>query len=134
MAEGSPQVCEHSVQMGCVREWIMVVVGWGAVIGEHDNFCRPLEDYGPRSDIMEERQVCQTSFEKDCQPVTVSDCMDVTELRCEVNLFTNCSMDWHMKDSLESLMSVSYITKANSINDKILIIRIILLHLYFLVL
>jgi len=76
------------------------------VSGAHDNFCRPLEDYGPRSDTMEERQVCQTSFEKDCQPVTVSDCMDVTELRCEVNLFTNCSMDWQMKDSVESLMSV----------------------------
>jgi len=55
---------------------------------------------------MEERQVCQTSFEKDCQPVTVSDCMDVTELRCEVNLFTNCTMDWQMKDNVESLMSV----------------------------
>ena len=79
----------------------------GGVSGKHDNFCRPLEDYGPRSDTMEERQVCQTSFEKDCQPVTVSDCMEVTELRCEVNLFTSCSMDWQMKESVESLMSVS---------------------------
>ena len=63
---------------------------------------------------MEERQVCQTNFEKDCQPVTVSDCMDVTELRCEVNLFTNCSMDWQMKDSLESLMSVDYFASTDS--------------------
>ena len=77
------------------------------VSGKQDNFCRPLEDYGPRSDIMEDRQVCQTSFEKNCQPVTVSDCMDVTELRCQVKLFTNCTMDWQMKDSVESLMSVS---------------------------
>jgi len=73
---------------------------------KHENFCRPLEDYGPREDVMEERQVCRTTFEKDCQPVTVSDCMDVTELRCELNLFTNCTMDWTMKDNVESLMSV----------------------------
>ena len=93
------------------------------VLGEHDNFCRPLEDYGPRSDIMEERQVCQTNFEKDCQPVTVSDCMDVTELKCEVNLFTNCSMDWKMKDSLESLMSVSYFASTDSFSSFILSCR-----------
>ena len=93
----------------CLILWFQIlVVGLVSFVsGAHDNFCRPLEDYGPRSDTMEERQVCQTSFEKDCQPITVSDCMDVTELRCEVNLFTNCSMDWQMKDSVESLMSVS---------------------------
>ena len=54
------------------------------VASKHDNFCRPLEDYGPREDVMEEREVCKTSFEKDCQPVTEADCMEVTELRCEV--------------------------------------------------
>ena len=54
------------------------------VASKHDNFCRPLEDYGPREDVMEERRVCKTSFEKDCQPVTEADCMEVTELRCEV--------------------------------------------------
>merc|ERR1712036_14266 len=76
------------------------------VVSKHENFCRPLEDYGPREDIMEERKVCKTSFTKDCQPVTESDCMEVTELRCELELTTNCSMDWTMKDSIESLMSV----------------------------
>ena len=59
---------------------------WKGVVGKHENFCRPLEDYGPREDVMEERQVCKTSFTKDCQPVTKSDCMEVTELRCEVSL------------------------------------------------
>ena len=56
------------------------------VVSKHDNFCRPLEDYGPREDVMEERKVCKTTFEKDCQPVTESDCMEVTELRCEVRI------------------------------------------------
>jgi hypothetical protein len=74
-----------------------------------------------REDVMEERQVCQTSFKKDCQPQTVTDCMQVTELRCKVRqpvgerqcylctqleLFTNCTMDWQMKEKVESLMSV----------------------------
>ena len=54
------------------------------VVSKQDNFCRPLEDYGPREDGMEERKVCKTTFEKDCQPVTEADCMEVTELRCEV--------------------------------------------------
>ena len=62
----------------------VVVTILSGVKCKHENFCRPLEDYGPREDVMEERQVCRTTFEKDCQPVTVSDCMDVTELRCEV--------------------------------------------------
>ena len=62
---------------------VLVAVMRG-VVSKHDNFCRPLEDYGPREDVMEERKVCKTSFEKDCQPVTESDCMEVTELRCEV--------------------------------------------------
>jgi len=84
----------------------MVLVMVGAVLGRQDNFCRPLEDYGPRTDTMEERHVCQTRFEKECKPVTVAECMEVTELSCEVNLFTNCSMDWQMKESLESLMAV----------------------------
>jgi hypothetical protein len=38
-----------------------------------------------REDIMEERQVCQTSFNKDCQPVEVQDCMEITELSCKVD-------------------------------------------------
>ena len=53
--------------------------------GKQDNFCRPLEDYGPRYDRMEERSVCETHFQKSCQPVRVSDCMNVTELQCEVS-------------------------------------------------
>ena len=53
--------------------------------GKQENFCRPLEDYGPRYDRMEERSVCQTSFQKSCQPVRHSDCMNVTELQCDVS-------------------------------------------------
>ena len=82
----------------------------GDVLGRQDNFCRPLEDYGPRTETMEERHVCQTSFEKECKQVTVADCMEVTELSCQVNLFTNCSMDWQLKGGLESLMAVSLIS------------------------
>ena len=52
--------------------------------GKHDNFCRPLEDYGPRYDNMEEREVCGTTFQKSCEVIRASDCMNVTELACEV--------------------------------------------------
>ena len=40
--------------------------------------------YDGRTDVMEERRICQTEFVKSCQPVTVTDCMQVSELRCEV--------------------------------------------------
>ena len=63
-----------------------------SVTGKHDNFCRPLEDYGPRYDQMEERYVCKTQFEKKCEPVQVSRCMNVTELSCEVSLQRKCSI------------------------------------------
>lgn len=59
---------------------VMVTV----VMGKHDNFCRPLEDYGPRYDRMEEREVCGTTFQKQCEVIRASDCMNVTELACEV--------------------------------------------------
>jgi len=59
---------------------------------------------------MEERNVCNTNFEKSCELVEVEDCMEVTELRCELELITNCTMDWKMKESVDTAMSIE--TKA----------------------
>ena len=69
-----------------------VAVLVAGVAGQQHNFCRPLEDYGPRYDAMEERRVCATHFQKSCQPVRTSDCMNVTELACEVGMetFSSC--------------------------------------------
>ena len=71
---------------------VAVAVLVAGVAGQQHNFCRPLEDYGPRYDAMEERRVCATHFQKSCQPVRTSDCMNVTELACEVGLetFSSC--------------------------------------------
>jgi len=80
------------------------------VADSHDNFCRPLEDYGPRTDSMEERNVCNTNFEKSCELVEVEDCMEITELHCELELITNCTMDWTMKESVDTAMRIE--TKA----------------------
>ena len=65
----------------------VVVTVCRGVEGKHDNFCRPLEDYGPREDKMEERNVCTTTFIKECKSETHNECLDVTELNCEVRLF-----------------------------------------------
>ena len=40
--------------------------------------------YLVRTDVMEERRICETKFVKSCQPITVTDCMQVSELRCQV--------------------------------------------------
>ena len=43
-----------------------------------------LISYHVRTDVMEERRICETKFVKSCQPITVTDCMQVSELRCQV--------------------------------------------------
>lgn len=107
--------------MSCSQIMLVALSLVGYSLGNtHENFCRPLEDYGPRIDKMEKRQVCQTKFIKNCEPVTVTDCMQVTELRCEVNLFTNCTMDWTMKDQVESLMSVKEAPLKNCTKEMVL--------------
>ena len=65
---------------------VLVLMTVSLVAGKHDNFCRPLEDYGPRYDKMEQREVCGTTFQKACEVIRASDCMNVTELACEVGL------------------------------------------------
>ena len=74
------------VMVSQVSRVVLVLVWLQGAWAEQHNFCRPLEDYGPRYDAMEERSVCQTHFHKSCQPVRVSDCMNVTELQCDVSL------------------------------------------------
>jgi len=86
--------------------YLLVLSAFVGVLGEHENFCKPLEDYGPRSDTTESRHVCKTEMKKNCQQISESGCLEVTELRCEVMLTTNCTMDWTNKDKIESVMSV----------------------------
>ena len=47
-----------------------------------------------RIDGMESRQVCQTDFVKKCELETVTDCMPVTELRCEVGPAVMEGIEW----------------------------------------
>jgi len=107
------------VMVSQVSRVVLVLVWLQGAWAEQQNFCRPLEDYGPRYDAMEERSVCQTHFHKSCQPVRVSDCMNVTELQCDVNLFTTCSMNWTMKDNVESVMKVSTVDLKNCTKEMV---------------
>merc|ERR1711988_451489 len=60
----------------------------------HDNFCRDLTDYGGLTTVDEEVNVCSYEMKKDCPETTESHCMEVTELECDVELFTDCTIDW----------------------------------------
>jgi len=84
----------------------LVLLSCNPGLTEHENFCKPLEDYGPRQDVMDERTVCRTEMKKECQPITETGCLNVTEISCEVMLTTDCSMNWTNRDSLESVMTV----------------------------
>ena len=56
-------------------------------LGSHqDNFCLPLEDWGPREDQFKDRFTCRTSLVKECQENTVNMCMNLTELNCKVSV------------------------------------------------
>merc|ERR1711988_207990 len=69
----------------------------------HDNFCRDLTDYGDLTTVDEEVNVCSYEMKKDCPETTESHCMEVTELECDVELFTDCTIDWTKHEVKESM-------------------------------
>jgi len=69
---------------------------------DHNNLCRDLTDFGDLTYINETVQVCTSTLEKKCAPITVKECLDVTEMLCEVELFTDCAMDWTTHNLTES--------------------------------
>ena len=69
---------------------------------DHNNLCRDLTDFGDLTYINETVQVCTSTLEKKCDPITVKECLDVTEMLCEVELFTDCAMDWTTHNLTES--------------------------------
>jgi len=79
-------ICRTLVLM--VASFLLGVMGSSG----HDNFCRDLVDYGPLNQINEKVEVCTSTLEKTCVDETVSRCLEVTELECTVELFTDCSM------------------------------------------
>ena len=67
---------------------------FSGLMAKTDNFCEDLEDWGPVYNRAVNVSVCKTVLEKNCTQFTDRQCMEVTEVECEVELFTNCSMDW----------------------------------------
>lgn len=81
---------------------VLFLTGLGSVLARQENFCKPLEDWGDRYDLMENVTVCRTKLEKKCEEVTSrAMCLNVTEINCKVELFPNCTMDWHMEDGMD---------------------------------
>jgi len=74
----------------------------GSVKGNEHDLCTDLMDYGDLTFINETVTVCSYNIEKTCEDKTEDMCMDLTELDCEVELFTNCSMDWTSHEVVES--------------------------------
>ena len=58
---------------------------------EHDNFCKPLEDWGPLTYTTEERTLCRSVIEKDCQPLTERLCLEITDINCQVSQISKSS-------------------------------------------
>ena len=56
--------------------------------------CRDLSDYGELTYITQTLTVCISRLEKTCEEKTEERCLEVTELDCDVELFTDCSLDW----------------------------------------
>ena len=88
----------HSIYRNVLTFLFVVFLLATAILGVrgsgHDNFCRDLTDYGDLTTVDEEVNVCSYEMKKDCPETTESHCMEVTELECDVELFTDCSIDW----------------------------------------
>ena len=84
---------------------LILLAGLHSVLARQENFCKPLQDWTARYDRMENLTVCQTKLDKKCEEVTSETmCLTVTEIRCEVELFPNCTTDWRMEDGLDFQM------------------------------
>jgi len=68
----------------------------GSVLGgdhhQHDNHCEPLEDYGPLEFNSTSLRCCTQRLKDSCEWKEDRQCMNVTDLKCEVKLFTECEM------------------------------------------
>ena len=84
---------------------LLLLAGLDSVLARQENFCRPLLDWTARYDRLENLTVCRTKLEKKCQEVTSRTmCLTTTEIKCKVELFPNCTMDWRMEDGLDFKM------------------------------
>ena len=95
---------------------LMFLAGLDPALARQENFCKPLLDWTPRYDKMENLTVCRTKLEKKCEEVTSRKmCLTVTEIKCKVELFPNCTMDWHMEEGLdfEMIMKVKPLKECN---------------------
>ena len=95
---------------------LMFLAGLDPALARQENFCKPLLDWTPRYDKMENLTVCRTKLEKKCEEVTSRKmCLTVTEIKCKVELFPNCTMDWSMEEGLdfEMIMKVKPLKECN---------------------
>jgi len=70
------------------------------------NFCKPLLDYTKIYNKVLEVSVCRTRLEKECKEVNKKLCLNVTEMKCEVGLFPNCTMDWRWENAVDFNMTM----------------------------
>ena len=82
--------------------FLLAIATLGVRGGGHDDSCRDLTDYGDLITVDEEVDVCSYEMKKDCPETTESHCMEVTELECDVELFTDCTIDWTKHEVKES--------------------------------
>ena len=84
---------------------VLLLAGLDSVLARQENFCKPLQDWTDRYDQMENLTVCRTKLDKKCEEMTSKTmCLTVTEIKCQVELFPNCTMDWRMEDGLDFQM------------------------------
>jgi len=86
------------------------VISWTTVLASKGNFCKPLLDYSEKKDRIENVTVCRTKMEKKCEDVRKKLCLNVTEMKCKVELFPNCTMDWEWEDAVDFNMTMKFET------------------------
>ena len=95
---------------------LVLLAGLYSAEARQENFCKPLLDWSARYDRMENTTVCRTRLEKKCEEETSRKmCLTVTEIKCKVELFPNCTMDWRLENGtdFEMIMKVKPLKECN---------------------
>jgi len=85
---------------------LIAVLTSTTVLASQGNFCKPLLDYTEKYDKVQNVTVCRTKLEKNCKEVKKKLCLNVTELKCKVELFPVCTMDWDWEDAVDFEMTM----------------------------
>ena len=73
------------------------------------NFCKPLVDYTPRSDVEVTRSICSTQIKKIVEQKTEAACLEVINMECDVIVVPECTTSVAKEMSMMDIPAIKVI-------------------------